>query len=98
MARIKFPGTDKRRSSPEKEKKLNMSASRKKERLAEKQKGSVIRPVLISLRRYREIFGDSDEEVLHNLPCTFHCFVYQVLSDLSAISNISFSRFHFSLL
>ena len=87
MARMKFPGTNKSRSSPEKEKKLNMFGRRKKERFAEKQKGSLIRPAFISHRRYREIFGDSDEEVLHSLPCTFQCFVYQTVSAFSTISN-----------
>lgn len=88
MARMKFPGTNKSRSSPEKEKKLNMFGRRKKERFAEKQKGSVIRPAFISHRRYREIFGDSDEEVLHSLPCTFQCFVYRRSPTLRFSSNI----------
>lgn len=62
MARMKFPGTNKSRSSPENKKKLNMLGRRGKERTAGKRQGSAITPVLISLRRYREIFGDSDEE------------------------------------
>lgn len=83
MARIKFPGTKESRSSPEKEKKLNMFGRRRKGQSAEKQKRSAIKPVFISLRRYREIFGDSDEEVLRSLPCTFQRFVYHVLSPRS---------------
>ena len=88
MARMKFPGSQKSRS-PEKEKSLDMSVRTRKDTLIKKQKRSVIKPVLISLRRYREIFGDSDEEVIRCLclPCTFQCFVYQTLSVLSVISD-----------
>lgn len=65
MARMKYPGTNKARCASEKKKKLNMSKRMKTEGLEQNPKSSVIRPVFISLRRYREIFGDSDEEVLH---------------------------------
>ena len=65
MARMKYPGTNKARCAPEKRKNVTMSARIKQEQLDEKLKSSVRKPVFISLRRYREIFGDSDEEVLH---------------------------------
>lgn len=38
---------------------------KRNQKATEKHEGSAVRPVLISLRKYREIFGDSDEEVLH---------------------------------
>ena len=98
MARMKFPGTNKSRSSPENKKKLNMLGRRGKERTAGKRQGSAITPVLISLRRYREIFGDSDEEV-HSLSCTFSLsFVYHVCFTHSAIAQVSFSCFDFFFL
>lgn len=88
MARMKFPGSNKS-GSPEKEKSLDMSGRTRKDTVIKKQKRSVIKPVLISLRRYREIFGDSDEEVIRCLclPCTFQCFVFQTLSVLSMVSD-----------
>lgn len=67
MARMKYPGTNKARCVPEKKKNLDMSKRMKTEQLGQKLKSSVIKPVSISLRRYREIFGDSDEEVLHRV-------------------------------
>lgn len=67
MARMKYPGTNKARCVPEKKKKFNMSKQIETEQLDQKPKSSMIRPVSISLRRYREIFGDSDEEVLHKV-------------------------------
>ena len=72
MARMKYPGTNKARCVPEKKKKkFNMSKGMKTQQLEKMPKSSVIRPVLINLRRYREIFGDSDEEVLYTVyQCT----------------------------
>lgn len=67
MARMKYPGTNKARCVPEKKKKFNMSKRIKTEQLVQKPESSVKGPVSISLRRYREIFGDSDEEVLQTV-------------------------------
>ena len=67
MARMKYPGTNKARCVPEKKKKFIMSKGMKTQQLGKMPKSSVIGPVFISLRKYREIFGDSDEEVLHTL-------------------------------
>jgi len=80
MARMKYPGTNKARCVPEKKKKFSMSKGMKTQQLEKMPKSSVIRPVFISLRRYREIFGDSDEEVLHTVhQCILQCFVYATL-------------------
>ena len=67
MARMKYPGTNKARCVPEKKKKFNMSKGMKTQQPDKMLKSSVIKPVFISFRRYREIFGDSDEEVLHTV-------------------------------
>ena len=75
MARMKYPGTNKARCVPEKKKKFNMSKRMKKQQLDKMPKSSVIRPVFISLRRYREMFGDSDEEVLHTV---YQCMLSSV--------------------
>lgn len=75
MARMKYPGTNKARCVPEKKKKFNMSKGMKAQQLDKKPKSSVIRPVFISLRKYREIFGDSDEEVLHTV---YQCMLSSV--------------------
>ena len=88
MARMKFPGTKESRSSPEKEKKLNMFGRRRKEQSAEKQKRSVIKPVFISLRRYREIFGDSDEEVLRSF--AMHISALSLSRPFTSILQVSF--------
>lgn len=84
MARMKYPGTKKARCAPEKKENFTMSRLIKQEQLGEKLKSSVKKPVCISLRKYREIFGDSDEEVLHQFSneCLFHSFVYEVCSLL----------------
>lgn len=49
---------------------------KRNKKATERKEGSVVKPVLISLRKYREIFGDSDEEVLHFtlLSCLLHSF------------------------
>lgn len=98
MARMKFPGTNKGPSLPEKEKKLNMFGRRRKEQFPEKRKGSVIRPAFISLRRYREIFGDSDEEV-EVFQCRAHFSVlFMRPFQLFGRSLVSFLRFYPCLL
>lgn len=75
-----------------------MSKGMKTQQLEKMPKSSVIRPVLINLRRYREIFGDSDEEVLYTVyQCTlssvfclcglFVSFIYRIwLSSYLLIS------------
>lgn len=76
MARMKFPGINKSRSMPTNKKKFNMLGWKRNKKAIERKEGSVVKPVLISLRKYREIFGDSDEEVLHFtlLSCLVHSF------------------------
>lgn len=89
MARMKYPGTNKARCVPEKKKKFNMSKGMKTQQLAKMPKSSVISPVFISLRRYREIFGDSDEEVLHTV---YQCILSSVfcLCGYTSFSLIEF--------
>ena len=74
---------------PEKKKKFNMLKGMKTQQLDKKPKSSAIRPVFISLRRYREIFGDSDEEVLHTV---YQCMLSSVFvyAGYLALSLIEF--------
>lgn len=102
MARMKYPGTNRARCAPEKKKKLNMSGRMKTQQLDQNPKSTVITPVVISLRRYREIFGDSDEEVLHKVYQMHACFIFNVLFMHSASSMrsnlICFLSFDFLVL
>lgn len=58
---------------------------KRNKKATEKKEGSVVKPVLISLRKYREIFGDSDEEVLHFT--LFSCLL-QSFGNLAGISYV----------
>ena len=83
MARLKFPGK-RARSSLVREKKLALLGCKNSQYEEKKPENSVIKPVVISLRRYREIFGDSDEEVLHlNLP-----FIVLFIREIQAFITI----------
>lgn len=85
MARMKFPGINKSRSMPTNKKKFNMLGWKRNKKAIEKKEGSVVKPVLISLRKYREIFGDSDEEVLH---FTLLSCLLQSFGNLAGISYV----------
>lgn len=63
MARLKFPGS--KRCAPSVKTRANTGIQEaRKENPAQRNEDTGIRPQVISRRRYREIFGDSDEEVL----------------------------------
>lgn len=63
MARLKIPGKKKGHSFDKLEKKVPILRIKKERIKPSKKKQEVIRPMVITLRRFREIFGDSDNEV-----------------------------------
>ena len=63
MARLKIPGKKKDQPVDKTEKKVPILRIKKERLKPSKKKPEVIRPMVITLRRFREIFGDSDDEV-----------------------------------
>lgn len=63
MARLKIPGKRKSHSVDKSEKRVPILRIKKDRIQSFKKKKEIVRPMVITLRRFREIFGDSDDEV-----------------------------------
>jgi hypothetical protein len=73
MARLKVPGGRKLGRPPKKQPNTQQSKSKLLKQKKKQSKYQEIKPHVISVRRYQEIFGSSDDEVIQFVPAPFCC-------------------------